>query len=89
MFGLVYVTTITISGPSNEYLLMLLFYIYMYMHIYFGLFSFNDFILFYNCFFSLLCMYVCTCTYDYVPRWVMTGSCWGLVAFYHPFRFEF
>lgn len=29
------------------------------------------------------------CTYDYVPRWVMTGSCWGLVAFYHPFRFEF
>ena len=32
MFGLVYVTTITISGPSNEYLLMLLFYsVYIYV----------------------------------------------------------
>lgn len=38
----------------------------MYMHIY------NDFILFYNCFFSLLCMYVCTYDYVLVGGWLLS-----------------
>lgn len=56
MFGLVYVTTITISGPSNEYLLMLLFYIYIPICICIYIMILFYFIIDFSAYF--VCMYV-------------------------------